>query len=342
MIMNRQRIPSFEAKITLDKSSSSDRSVSNMAIIPPSSTTSSPPPSASGADRDSQFVASGKDEGGRSSADLSSGGAGERAGIPSSPKKKTKRMKLEPGPIDVANPKPKRPLSSYNHFFHAERRRILDSMPDARQAASATSGGGSSPKRPRSHGKIGFAALARTIASRWKDIDPDTRKPYDDMARTDKERYEREMSDWKKRRELLQMELMAMESGTAPACMDQHAAARESSEREVLMATFDPLSVGSTAASPAQGTTPDSRMWMSSVVGDGGPAGLDEVHSADMVLQHIQQLQQQQLQAQQRQKEQQRNDSQKVYTRNTQAPNISDLFGSLDQESIEFIIDRFA
>ena len=83
--------------------------------------------------------------------------------------------------------KPKRPLSSYNLFFQAERAKILETTPSKYE--------GNKPRR--SHGKIGFASLARTIAGKWNNIDPETRKHFDQLAAKDKERYKREMEVWK-------------------------------------------------------------------------------------------------------------------------------------------------
>jgi hypothetical protein len=98
------------------------------------------------------------------------------------PKKKTKEQ-----PKD----KPKRPLSSYNLFFQNERKEILRATPERE---------GVKPRR--SHGKIGFADLARNIAANWKSIDPESRSHFNKLAAKDKERYKSEMDEWKKKQEL--------------------------------------------------------------------------------------------------------------------------------------------
>jgi hypothetical protein len=93
--------------------------------------------------------------------------------------------------MDEKERKPKRPLSSYNLFFQNERKEILKATPER---------DGVKPRR--SHGKIGFADLARNIAANWKSIDPDSRARFDKLAAKDKERYKTEMDEWKKQQEL--------------------------------------------------------------------------------------------------------------------------------------------
>lgn len=44
---------------------------------------------------------------------------------------------------------------------------------------------------------IGFANLARTIASEWKTLDQDTKAPYEARAATEKGRYDKEMLVWR-------------------------------------------------------------------------------------------------------------------------------------------------
>lgn len=88
---------------------------------------------------------------------------------------------------DNDKPKPKRPLSAYNLFFKQEREKMLKDMPIRKEG-----------KPRRSHGKIGFADLARSIASKWKNTTKEDRAVFDRMAMVDKDRYQREMQEWKK------------------------------------------------------------------------------------------------------------------------------------------------
>lgn len=104
--------------------------------------------------------------------------------IPSRP---PARLKEEP---KKDRQKPKRPLSSYNIFFHHMRKQILEEMPTRKEG-----------KPRRSHGKIGFADLARSIAARWKAISKEEKVIYDMQAAEDKKRYVREMEEWKREQE---------------------------------------------------------------------------------------------------------------------------------------------
>lgn len=88
--------------------------------------------------------------------------------------------------------KPKRPLSAYNVFFKQERERLL----------AATHLPANRKKPPRnSHGKIGFAELARHIAGKWKDLPDEDRMEFETRSQIDKDRYYREMAFWKKNHE---------------------------------------------------------------------------------------------------------------------------------------------
>lgn len=83
--------------------------------------------------------------------------------------------------------RPKRPLSSYNLFFKAERRRLLDELPPPPP--------GKKPKH--SHGKLNFDNMAKIIGFRWRNIDPASKAYYDDLALDDKIRYERAMKAYR-------------------------------------------------------------------------------------------------------------------------------------------------
>jgi len=89
--------------------------------------------------------------------------------------------------------KPKRSLSAYNLFFKAERQNLLKSLPDRRQFGK---------RKPRnSHGKMGFAEMARVISQKWKQITPAEKAPFDHLAQQDRMRYKQEMAAWKQEKQ---------------------------------------------------------------------------------------------------------------------------------------------
>jgi hypothetical protein len=83
---------------------------------------------------------------------------------------------------------PRRPLSAYNLFFKSERQRILASISE-----------GANPRLGRS-GKpvgMGFAGLARDIASKWKVLESAEKSVYEEQAKVEKLRYRQEISAWR-------------------------------------------------------------------------------------------------------------------------------------------------
>lgn len=50
------------------------------------------------------------------------------------------------------------------------------------------------------HGKIGLVSLAREVSARWKGLDPERRKHYQDLAEKDRERHKKVMADYQERK----------------------------------------------------------------------------------------------------------------------------------------------
>lgn len=88
--------------------------------------------------------------------------------------------------------KPNRPLSAYNLFFKAERAAMLGD--DAKKAEQEK---GEKRIHRKTHGKIGFADMARNIGQKWNDLPLEEKQPYKDRAAKEKERYVLDLKAWK-------------------------------------------------------------------------------------------------------------------------------------------------
>lgn len=106
--------------------------------------------------------------------------------------------------------KPKRPLSAYNLFFREQRHQLIqnDSENDH-------------DDRKRRRSGISFENLAKEISERWRNIDAKTLQHYDDLALTDKERYQGEMERFKEQQDSeMTKRRMDLESTVPEATME--------------------------------------------------------------------------------------------------------------------------
>mmetsp|Transcript_14325 Transcript_14325/g.19960 ORF Transcript_14325/g.19960 Transcript_14325/m.19960 type:complete len:315 (+) Transcript_14325:134-1078(+) len=107
---------------------------------------------------------------------------------------KTKRKKKPEGA-------PKRPLSAYNIFFQHERRRLILEAVDNGDASSEDiaewlKSGRNRPHR-KSHGKIAFLDLVRTVSAKWKKLSDADKQVFKLRAEGEQIRYKEELQVWK-------------------------------------------------------------------------------------------------------------------------------------------------
>jgi hypothetical protein len=125
--------------------------------------------------------------------------------IAATSEKTTKKGKVKGKPRKKANGRPKRPLSGYNLFFKMERERIINDRQDKKVTWEDIAGfqferGHVHTRRRhrKSHGKIGFRELARTIAEKWKNLNPECKVLFETRASLEKHRYLAAREDWKR------------------------------------------------------------------------------------------------------------------------------------------------
>eukprot|EP00474_Spongospora_subterranea_P009428 CRZ09886.1 hypothetical protein [Spongospora subterranea] len=96
------------------------------------------------------------------------------------PKKRQKKLDLDKIPKKrqkknaVADGRPKRPLSAYMYFSQDRRPQIRTENPDT-----------------------AFGDLGRLLGQLWKSLEDSEKQPYNDKAQADKERFDKEMAEWK-------------------------------------------------------------------------------------------------------------------------------------------------
>ena len=95
-------------------------------------------------------------------------------------------------------PKPKRPMTAYNFFFQAERKKIIRDEKEASNNAKNSSSSSSSGTRRRSKGKASnhqafFENMGKTIGRRWKEVSKEDLERYQALGTKESRRYKREM-----------------------------------------------------------------------------------------------------------------------------------------------------
>jgi hypothetical protein len=80
--------------------------------------------------------------------------------------------------------KPNRPLSAYNLFFRKERALLLGADVEKQDSEK-----GKKRVHRKTHGKIGFADMARIIGAKWKALGDEEKSEFEEIASQEKKRY---------------------------------------------------------------------------------------------------------------------------------------------------------
>jgi hypothetical protein len=98
--------------------------------------------------------------------------------------------------------RPKRPLSAYNLFFRDERIKVLDQIQKDKNATSMGTGNMDDSKTTiKDYTKLGFAGLAKIIASRWRVLDDEKLKEYKVLAKTELVNYNQAVEKYLSKKE---------------------------------------------------------------------------------------------------------------------------------------------
>eukprot|EP00957_Ditylum_brightwellii_P138008 10521766-Ditylum_brightwellii.AAC.1 len=114
--------------------------------------------------------------------------------------------------------KPKRPLSAYNFFFRHEREQTIMNIAAAegfdpkevlKEIRIASSDEMKKRRRHRRkfYREIGFAALTKQIAAKWKALDNAAKIPFETMAMKEKQRYRNAICDWNEEQKMKNQEV---------------------------------------------------------------------------------------------------------------------------------------
>lgn len=145
--------------------------------------------------------------------------------------------------------KPKRPLSAYNLFFQRERNTILASLPsDNEPINDGLTEEQRRRKHRKTHGKIGFADLARMIATKWKNCDEESRSMFEAQANIEKDRYKRELAEWKSSQD--ESEATTPDSKSKTAVKDVTESCNKITDKQFIQSSTRPDALTSMMTTP--------------------------------------------------------------------------------------------
>jgi hypothetical protein len=119
---------------------------------------------------------------------------------------------------------PKRPLSAYNIFFRQERQALLGEETAKEHVITDQS----RRKHRKTHGKVGFAEMAKIVGNKWKSLDTTTKQAFEQQAELEKARYFEEREAWNK----LQEEDTTQEPTETTEAMEEEAILRQVTLRD--------------------------------------------------------------------------------------------------------------
>ncbi len=90
---------------------------------------------------------------------------------------------------------PRRPLSAYNLFFREQRNLLLGTT---EEEVAGKNPAPSRRKHRKTHGRIGFADLAKHISQKWRSLKKDDMYIYENEAKIRKKAYDKEVRHYKK------------------------------------------------------------------------------------------------------------------------------------------------
>merc|ERR1712151_376913 len=126
------------------------------------------------------------------------------------------------------NNKPKRPLSAYNYFFQAERKKIVKAAncddKAYRKWIDPELDEKLVEKLKRNGNMINFEEIGKIIGSRWRKISIENATHYKSLADLDKKRYADELEACKQRKERTRYEINAFDGMNTMHSQEQYAA----------------------------------------------------------------------------------------------------------------------